>query len=169
MKPLPKINMTDNETGCCPRFHPEEWDEEIIEFDNLLFAKAHTRNVFHIPLNMGSVMKKAMDRIEHSNAKVKDNYLLLSRDLSAWKAEHLFLVTKDVKDMESVRLSGRFASKVFEGPYKDQARWMGEMEYYVTGLEEKGLESYAFYTTCPECAKHYGKNYVVMLTRLEEK
>lgn len=100
---------------------------------------------------------------------VKDNDSLLSGDLSAWKGEHLFLVTKEVKDMESVRLSGRFASKVIEGPYKDQARRRGEMEQYVRPLGEKGLEVYAFYTTCPECVKPYGKNYIVMLTRLEEK
>lgn len=168
MKPVPKIDMNDNETGCCPRFHPEEWDEEILEFDSLLFAKAHSRNFMHIPVNLGKVMAQSMEKIDASDAKVMDTYLTLTHDLSPWKAEHLYLVEQDVQGMEMVRLSGRFASKVFEGEYKQQPKWMAEMESYVKGLGETGKKMYAFYTTCPECAKHYGKNFVVMLMELAE-
>lgn len=166
MNSLPQMNMEDNETGCCPRFHPEGWDEKIIEFDGLLFAKAQTRSFLHIPMNLGGVMKNAMEAITASDAEVKDRYLILSRDLSSWKGEHLFLVSKEVEGMEMTRLSGRFASKVFEGEFKEQPKWMGEMESFVEELGEKGEEIYAFYTTCPKCAKHYGKNYIVMMMKL---
>ena len=152
MNSLPKMNMEDNETGCCPRFHPEAWDEKIIEFGDLLFAKSQSKSFLHIPLNFGSVIKHAMEAIDASDAVMKDRYLILSRDLSSWKAEHLFLVSKEVKGMEMTRLSGRFASKVFEGEFKE--------------LGETGEEFYAFYTTCPKCAEHYGKNYVVMMMKL---
>lgn len=166
MNSLPKMNMDDNETGCCPRFHPDEWNEKIIEFDNLLFAKAKSKSLMHIPLNFGSVMKHTMAAIAESDAEVNDQYLILSRDLSSWKGEHLFLVSKEVKGMEMTHLSGRFASKVFEGEFKEQAKWMGEMESYVKQLGETGEEIYAFYTTCPKCAAHYGKNYVVLMMKL---
>ena len=68
--------------------------------------------------------------------------------------------------MEMTQLSGRFASKVFEGEFKEQQKWMGEMEIYVRQLQEKGEQMYAFHTTCPKCAAHYGKNYVVMMMKL---
>ncbi len=166
MNSLPRMNMEDNETGCCPRFHPEAWDEKIIEFGDLLFAKSQSKSFLHIPLNFGSVIKHAMEAIDASDAVVKDRYLILSRDLSSWKAEHLFLVSKEVKGMEMTRLSGRFASKVFEGEFKEQPKWMKEMEIYVKQLGEMGEAFYAFYTTCPKCAEHYGKNYVVMMMKL---
>ena len=85
MNSLPKMNMDVTETGCCPRFYPEEWDEKIIEFDNLPFAKAQSRSILHIPLNFGNVMKHSMDAITASDAEVIDRYLILSRDLSSWK------------------------------------------------------------------------------------
>jgi hypothetical protein len=167
MIPLPKINMEANETGCCPRFEPEAWDEQIIEFDDLFFAKAQSRSFMHVPLNLGQVMARAMEAIEDSGVQVKDRYFILSRDISPWKAEHLFLVSGAVDGYDTIRLSGRFASKVFEGPFKDQPIWIKEMEAFVENLGEESEEIYAFYTTCPKCAEHYGKNYVVMFSELQ--
>jgi hypothetical protein len=35
-------------------------------------------------------------------------------------------------------------------------------------LRGRTLETlYFFYTTCPKCAKHYGKNYVVGIAKLK--
>ena len=44
LKQLPKINMNDSETGCCPRFQPEIYDEKLFELDGLDMVIAKTRS-----------------------------------------------------------------------------------------------------------------------------
>jgi hypothetical protein len=40
------------------------------------------------------------------------------------------------------------------------------MKAYVASRQKKLEKLYFFYTTCPKCAKHYGKNYVVLLAQV---
>jgi hypothetical protein len=40
------------------------------------------------------------------------------------------------------------------------------METYVQAKGKKMDTLYFFYTTCPKCAKHYGKNYVVEVAKV---
>jgi len=51
----------DSETGCCPRFDREPWDEKEVKFDDKLFVKDHVRSFFHIPLNFSKVMARNMN------------------------------------------------------------------------------------------------------------
>ena len=162
---LPAFDATDNETNCCPRFHPEPWDNQELHFENKPFVKASTVSLFHVPLNMGSVFSRTFESIKKAHAD-DGGFLVLSHDDSAWHGEHLFAVARPVPGAEMVHLSGLFLTKVFEGPYSEARRWCADMERYV---HEKGrqLESmYFFYTTCPRCAKHYGKNYVVGVAKV---
>ncbi|MBU0577951.1 hypothetical protein KJ742_03330 [Patescibacteria group bacterium] len=157
---IPKINMDDNETGCCPRFDPAPWNDKEFIFDNKLFAKATTINFFHFPLNMGSMYKGSFKKIMDANA-MDEAFITLSYDPSPWKGEHYFAVNKDVPGMEMIKLSGVYLSKVFEGPFKDAGKWVKEMGEFVKSKGKEQKKLYFFYTTCPKCAKHYGKNYVV--------
>jgi hypothetical protein len=75
-------------------------------------------------------------------------------------------VTKDVPDAVMVRLSGRYLTKVFEGPYRDAGRWVKETEKFVADSGKQLRRLYFFYTTCPRCAKHYGKNFVVAFAEI---
>jgi hypothetical protein len=61
------------------------------------------------------------------------------------------------------RMSGTFLTKVFEGPYRNARKWMNEMKAYVASKGKQIKRMYFFYTTCPKCAKVYGKNYTVLL------
>ena len=158
---LPTYDMTDNPTGCCPRFDPEGWDGQELHFEEKLFVKAKTKSVFHVPINMGAVFKKTFDAIQSAEALKDDDVIILSRDPSAWSAEHYFSVARDVPGQEMVRLSGEFLTKVFEGPYKNAPSWQRELEAHVQRQGKELKTTYFFYTTCPKCAKHYGKNYVV--------
>lgn len=163
---IPSYDKTDRPTGCCPRFHPEGWDEQELRFEDKPFVRASTRSLFHVPLNMGTVFARTWAAIEQAHA-AEQGMLVLSHDDSAWHAEHLFAVEHEVPGAEMVRLTGTFLTKVFEGPFSDAPRWMGEMQRYVEA-KGKTLEGlYFFYTTCPRCAKAYGKNYVVALARVE--
>ncbi len=163
---LPKYDMSDNPTNCCPRFHPENWDNQELHFKDKLFVKANTSSLFHIPINMGAVFSKTLGAIEKADATSENDFIVLSHDPSAWRAEHLFSVTKEVPGQEMIRLSGDYLTKVFEGPYKKVAKWDKEMRAFVEEHGNKTKKVYFFYTTCPKCAKHYGKNYVVAVSEI---
>ncbi len=162
---IPPIDPTDNETGCCPRFHPERWDGQELHFDRKPFVRASTTSVFHVPLNMGSVFAKTWSTIKSAQADT-GGFLVLSHDESAWQAEHLFAVAKDVPGEVMVHLSGDFVTKVFEGPFSNAAKWCADMAKDVQARGKRLDIPYFFYTTCPRCAKHYGKNYVVGVAKV---
>ena len=63
-------------------------------------------------------------------------------------------------------ISGTFHTKVFEGPYRNMSVWIKEMNEYVESKGEKVEKLYFYYTVCPKCAKHYGKNYVVIFAKV---
>jgi hypothetical protein len=69
-------------------------------------VRVTTRNVMHVPMNMGSVFTHTFDAIETAGAMDPDNFVVLSRDLSPWRGEHLFAVSKPVPNEDMVRLSG---------------------------------------------------------------
>ena len=158
---LPQMNMDKSETDCCPKFDPKAWDEQEFTFDNKLFVKAKTWSIFHFPMNMGSMYKRICEKMETENANPKNYYLVLSHDPSMWRGEHFFATEKDLPGEEMVRLSGKFITKTFEGPYSNMGKWMKKMEKYATDKNHECKKIYFFYTTCPKCAKKYGKNYVV--------
>ncbi|HNW71603.1 MAG TPA: hypothetical protein PKZ36_00695 [Candidatus Paceibacterota bacterium] len=152
----------NEEKICCPKFDPTPWDNKEVVWSDKLFIKEKTCSLFYMPLNMGSMMKKVCTKMEKSGASpdVKD-WVMLSRDLSPWKCEHYLAVNKEVSDSDNVKLSGTFLTKVFEGPYKEVKNWYKEMQKLA---EEKVVDKnniYFYYTTCPKCAKKWGKNYVV--------
>ena len=158
---LPKFNMDKSETGCCPLFDPSGWDGEQFQFERRPFVRSRTVNFMHVPLNMGSMIRKTCQKIEAAGAAPTDEYLILSTDPSPWRGEHYFAVTKDVPQADMTTLSGTYLAKVFEGPYSQAGQWAQEMTQFVASQGRKLKKLYFFYTTCPRCAKHYGKNYVV--------
>ena len=164
---LPNYDMSDDQTGCCPKFNPEGWDGAELHFEDKLFLKATTKSIFHIPINMDSVFSKTFLDIEKADAMHEDDAIVMSYDPSAWCAEHYFSVNKDVPGHEMVRMSGDFITKVFEGPYKNAPKWMKEMEGFVKSKGKEVKRTYFFYTTCPKCAKVYGKNYLVAVAQVK--
>jgi hypothetical protein len=150
---------------CCPKFDPAPWNEKEITLDNRLFLKDRVTSFFHIPLNFSSVMKRSMKKIENENALAKD-FLLLSDENSLWGADIYIATDKEVSNSEMQRISGKFLTKVFEGPYQNVRNWIKEMNEYV-GNKNKNLKKlYFYYTTCPKCAKTCGKNYVVLFAEV---
>lgn len=163
---LPKYDMGDNPTHCCPRFNPAGWDETELHFKDKLFVKAKTRSIFHIPINMSSVFPKTISAIEKANAKNADDYIVLSYDPSAWTGEHYFSVNKEVPGQKMVQMTGDYLTKVFEGPYKNAPKWEKQMKIFVKSKGKQLKKTYFFYTTCPKCAKFYGKNYIVAVSEV---
>jgi hypothetical protein len=162
--PMDKL-YEQSETGCCPRFNPEPWDGKEVTFKDKLFLKEHIRTFLHIPLGFGKVMVKSMEGIKAANALAPEP-LMLYEDTSLWGADLYIAVSKDVPGAKMERISGTFLSKVFEGPFKDAGKWLKEMNDYVRSKGKEAKKVYFFYTTCPSCAKAYGKNYTVTLAKV---
>jgi hypothetical protein len=63
-------------------------------------------------------------------------------------------------------ISGTFLSKVFEGSFSKMKSWIAEMNNTVAAENKEIKKLFFYYTTCPKCAKKYGKNYVVLLAQI---
>ncbi|MFA5928270.1 MAG: hydrolase [Candidatus Margulisiibacteriota bacterium] len=159
----PKIEPT----GCCEPFDPTPWENKELVWEDKLFVKDHLTSFLHIPLNTGQKIVKNLALIEKANAKAKYQ-LMLTDENSLWGADIYIDVAKDVPGAQMAKLSGTFLTKVFEGPYQNAGKWAQEMIKEVEGKGRKIKKLYFSYTTCPKCAKAYGKNYVVLFAQVDQ-
>lgn len=158
---FPKYDVSENTTGCCPRFKPEGWDNQHLHFENKKFVRATTRSAMHVPWNMGSVFSRVQQHIEEADAADPTTEIVLSHDISPWNSEHFFAVSKDVPGEEMTELSGDYITRVFEGPYRRAKDFDHDMQVAARAAGKTAREVFFFYTTCPKCAKAYGENYMV--------
>jgi hypothetical protein len=155
----------DAETGCCPRFDPDPWEGKEIDWKDKLFLKDHVTSIFSIPLNFGQVIVKNMELIKNAGA-LTPKPLMLSDEGSFFGSDVYIAVSKEVPGAKMEKISGTFLTKVFEGPYQNMDKWIKEMQEHVKMKGKEMKKMYFFYTTCPNCAKHYGKNYTVILAEV---
>jgi hypothetical protein len=106
-----------------------------------------------------------MARIEAAEA-LPERFLMLVDENSLWGADVYIHVTRDAPGAEMATISGTFLCKVFEGPFKNIGTWIKQMTNYVAAQGKKCQKLWFYYTTCPKCAKKYGKNYVVLLAQI---
>jgi hypothetical protein len=154
--------ISEQNQECCPRFNPAPWDNKEFNWDNKQFIKDKVFTLFYMPMNFGSAMKRVNKKMEKSGATIQDG-MWLSDHTSKWNMDLYLAVDKEVADAENITLSGKFLSKVYEGNFKETGNWMKDFENYA---KDKGIsikKTYLWYTTCPKCAKKYGKNYVVIV------
>jgi hypothetical protein len=155
-------NSSNIESICCPKFDPTPWDDRTVEWHEKKFIRDKVRTVFFMPLNFGKVMKRLDDIVSRGGAENLD-HLCLSEHTSKWNQDVYMAVNKEIPDTQNTLLSGKFYSKVYEGNFKDTGKWSVDFEKH---LKVKGYgckRMFMWYTTCPKCAKKYGKNYVVIL------
>ena len=157
--------MKEGETNCCPRFDPKTYDDKTVVWNKKMFVKRKVISFFHIPLNFGSVIKKVCREIEQANAGTKIP-IVLSDEKSPFYSNIYISTKKAISKELDVRVSGKFLTKVFEGPYSKVGKWTKEMRIYVEQHGKKVKQMYYYYTTCPKCAKTYGKNYVVLFAEI---
>ncbi len=153
------------EEECCPEFDPAPWDGKILEWENKRFVRDKVKTFFFIPLNFGSVITKLNEKVEKAGATIPDR-LCLSDDTSRWNMDIYIEVPKEIPNAEHARLSGSFLTRVFEGPFQNTGQWCAQMAEWVRSKNKTIKRHLMYYTTCPKCAKHYGKNYVVILAQV---
>ncbi len=154
-----------DEIECCPKFDPMPWDGKILEWNNKRFIKDSVFTLFYMPVNFGKVITRMMEKIEKVGAKAQD-WMSLSDHTSKWNMDLYVAVDREIPDAENISLSGKFFSKVYEGNFNDAGKWCQDFEKIA---KEKGIEiekMFMWYTTCPKCAKKYGKNYVVIIGQI---
>jgi hypothetical protein len=110
-------------------------------------------------------MKRNVGLIEAAGASPQ-TMVILSDENSLWGADVYIEVTKDISDANMTDISGTFLCKVFEGPYRNMRNWIEEMKAFVKSRGKSLHKLYVFYTTCPKCAKKYGKNCVAILAQV---
>ncbi len=154
------------EQECCPKIEPSQWDDKTLEWQNKRFVRASVRTLFFMPMNFGGVMRKLDKKVREAGANIQDN-LCLADHTSKWNMDLYLAVDKAIPGAENTQISGKFYSKIYEGPFSDTGKWCKEYERIV---KNKGMDIkkwYMWYTTCPKCAKKYGKNYVAIMGQVE--
>jgi hypothetical protein len=151
---------------CCPPFEPAPWDDKIITWDNKKFVKDKVFTLFFMPVNFSKVMKR-LDKSVRGAGSTMPDYLCLSDHTSKWNMDLYLAVDKEIPGAENTSMSGKFYSKVYEGPFKDTGKWCKDFETLAKSKGFRTKKLFLWYTTCPKCAKKYGKNYVVILSEIE--
>ena len=153
------------ERTCCPRFDPTAWDEKTLEWKDKRFIKDKVFTLFHVPINFGAVVKRMMAKIENAGAKTP-GWMGLSDHTSKWNMNLYLAVDKEIPGTENTTLSGNFFSKVYEGPFKETGKWCEDFKALAASRKLRIDKWYMWYTTCPKCARKYGKNYVAIIGRV---
>lgn len=156
---------TADQEECCPQFDPEPWDGMTLEWKNKRFVKASVLTLMYMPIKFGSIMRRVDKKIRESGATIQDN-LALSDHTSKWNMDVYLAVDREVPGLENSTLSGKFLSKVYEGDFKKTGEWCNDFERFAKAKNLKVEKYYMWYTTCPKCAKKYGKNYVAIVGKV---
>jgi hypothetical protein len=158
-------NKKSAQSGCCPKFSPAPWDEKNHDWKDKKFIRGKVFTLFYMPINFGSVITRLLKKAELADAQSQD-WLCLSDHTSLWNMDIYLAVEKHVPDAENITLNGQFVSKVYEGPFSDTGKWVKDFSKFLKSRREKLRKMYMWYTTCPKCAKKYGKNYTVIFGKV---
>jgi hypothetical protein len=157
--------QSESDPICCPKFDPGPWDDKTLEWKNKSFVKDSVFTLFYMPVNFGKVMRRLDGKIRKAGAKIPDS-LCLSDHTSKWNMDIYCAVDQEIPGAENTTLSGKFYSKVYEGPFQDTGKWCKDYESVAQSKGYSIKKLFMWYTTCPKCAKKYGKNYVSILSRI---
>ncbi|NMB56853.1 hypothetical protein GYA19_02845 [Candidatus Beckwithbacteria bacterium] len=153
------------EPECCPKFDPKPWEDKIFTWKDKSFIKDKVFTLFHIPVNFGQVITRMIQKLEKSQTKMLHG-LCLSDHTSKWNMDLYLAVDKEIPNANNVKISGKFLSRVYEGDFKDTGKWCNDFTKYAKDKNLQIKKWYMWYTTCPKCAKKYGKNYVVIIAKI---
>jgi len=160
------METNQKSTECCPPFEPAKWDDKEHLWENKRFVKGAVKTFLYMPLNFGPVIRKLDSKVSTSNASFEDN-LCLSDHTSLWNMNIYVAVNKEITYAHNIIVSGKFYSKVYEGNFNKTGEWCKDFDNVLKSKNLKMSKLYMWYTTCPKCAKKYGKNYVVLFGKID--
>jgi hypothetical protein len=159
--------VTIKGTGCCPPFDPTSWQARELVWNEKLFVVDRVHSLLHVPIDMARKVRLNRARIDAAAAAPSRGLMLLDED-SLWGADLYLEVTRPVAGAKMTTLSGKFRTEIFEGAFHKVGDWATEMRERVAASGARVEKIYFDYTTCPRCAKAYGKNYVVLFAKLAD-
>jgi hypothetical protein len=154
---------------CCTGFDPAPWDNKMHEWTDKLFIKVSIPQVLHFPLPgmFGRAVQKMWKMAQDADATIDyKDFLLLACDSSPWKSDLYMNVAHEVADAQNIKLSGKFFSKIFDGPFLKVPQYIREMDILLTRQNKLARRYFFYFATCPACAKKYGHNYIVAFAEL---
>jgi hypothetical protein len=159
-------NEQGRENACCPKFDAGPWEGRMFDWNRKRFIKARAHTLFSMPLNLGRVMRNLSALVQSRGGTIPDR-LCLSDHTSKWNMDVYVAVDREIPGAENIALSGKFFSKVYEGPFRDTGKWCDSFKEVAKGMKLEIKKWYMWYTTCPKCAKKYGKNYVAIVAEVQ--
>ena len=153
------------EKECCPKFDPAPWQERRVALDGKKFVRDRVRSFLRIPLNFGAVMARNMAAIQAAGAE-PSNMIVLSDENSLWGADVYLEVSQDIPGLRMASISGTFLAQAYEGSYRDIPKWIADLKRRIADKGKTLRRLLFFYTTCPKCARKYGRNYVVLFGQI---
>jgi hypothetical protein len=150
---------------CCPKFDPGLWDGKLLVWDKKKFIRGKVFTLFYMPVNFAKVIVGMNKAVEAAGGAIPD-WLCLSDHTSKWNMDLLLATDREIPGAANVEISGKFLVKVYEGPFKDTGKWCKDFESYAAQEGHAVKKMYMWYTTCPKCAKKYGKNYVAVVAEV---
>ena len=163
---LAETHYDNHETGCCAKLDEARWDGQEFAWKDKPFVKDHIREFLHVPLNFGAVMTRDHAAIEQAQAYAAEPLWLVD-EVSPWGSDIYTATDRPVPDMPTEYLSGSFMTKVFTGPFREIGDWISQTKTYVSEHGKAVDKLYFYYATCPKCAKHFGKNQVVVFAKVK--
>jgi hypothetical protein len=160
-KAIPKTSPT----GCCPPFDPTTFKQGDVTWTEKLFVVDQVAAFLHVPLNLGRRVLRNQRLIDTAGATPVQP-IMLCDDKSPWRTDIYIEVTKPVPGATMAKLSGTYVTRVYEGPYSQAGKWAEDLRRRVTAQGREIEKIYFAYTSCPRCARAYGKNYVVLFAQL---
>lgn len=161
--------MSDNKIKnqeCCPPFDPEKWNDKVLNWENKIFVKTKVKTFLFMPINFGSAISRISKQLEQQQVKFDEN-ICLSDHTSKWNMDIYIATDKEVKDAKNIKMNGKFYCRVYEGDFKQTENWCKDFDLKAKENDYKIGKMYMWYTTCPKCAKKYGKNYVAIIGKIE--
>lgn len=158
-------NQINQQSECCPPFHPEDWDHKLFEWKDKLFVRQKVKTFFFMPVNFGPVMRRMDSIIRSANGHIVDG-LVLSDHASRWNMDVYIAVNMEIPGACTTSLNGTYYCKVYEGNFKETGVWCKDFEEHAKNKGFSIEKWFMWYTTCPKCAKKYGKNYVAIFAKV---
>lgn len=161
--------MAETTDICCPEVDPSSWQDKTTSWQRKPFLVQRISQLFHMPLPgayakaIGALWTEAQ---RSGIAPKQEDCFMLTRDISAWKAEILLAVTESKAGLDMHELNGEFASRVYDGPFKKIPDYLKDMQEWLAKEGKTAREYFFHYPYCPDCAKKYGHNWIVIFAQL---
>ena len=170
-----KAKHLDPNEECCPKFHPEKWDEKTFQWEEKSFVKEAVPALFHIPFPpmIEKKIVKMTDLVEKANKTEanKEETLVLFSDPTPFKSEIYLSTTDNVPGANNAPLSGTFMAKVFDGSYNAVPKFIKFMKKYLAKkVPEKLMKNedyFIHYAYCPRCQQKFHHNYMIIFAKVK--